>query len=222
MNPPAHYKNSISAFILLSVCLLCIAAASGNEMTETDIAKVRENLSQYTFTMGQFQQIRTITGIPKPLTSSGRFAIWNQHGIYWQTEAPFFSATSYTGTDIIDWNEDLTPLPNRGSLGTIQKYINEVMVALFNVDEDELNRYFALHWSGDNASWQLQLTPTMSAIKRNIYQITLNGGLQVDTVKVESAQHDITTIQFSEVSAGNQVDSNLCPRFFRLSNSACN
>ena len=216
------FTRIIAAFLIMFALVAGANNVAAEPMAEQDIALVQKTLSSNVFASGGFIQHRHLNAIPRPLVSSGQFAIWSQQGIYWQTEQPFFSATSYTADDVIDWSEDLQALPSSGSLGTIQKYINEVMVALLNVDNEALARYFASEWSGTPQQWELRLVPSRATVRRSIDNIHIEGEKLIQRIVLESAEGEKTDIQFSDVITAQAVDPNFCPRFFRAPTNPCN
>lgn len=216
----SRYLNKLMA---CTFAFLGAASVFANEtpLSESDIEIIQQKLSAHVVASGNFQQTRTVKSIPRPLVSTGTFVVWSQHGIYWQTVEPFFSATTYTTSDIIDWNNNYQALPANKSLSTIQKYINEVMVALIEVNNEALEKYFSIQWQGTVDNWHLELTPRRSAVKRNIKSIQLNGSDSMESLHLLAPEGDATEILFSNFTDSDTIASEYCPRFFRTASTAC-
>lgn len=190
-------------------------------MSEHDIKALREQLAAHPLVAGDFSQLRTINGIPKPLSSNGRFMFWLGAGIYWETQEPFFSASTFTANDLIQWNSDFTPLQNTSQQGVVQKYMNEVIMAIFQADDQALQRYFDIIWKGNRSAWALELTPSTSAVRKAIDTITLQGDQFIRQVHIVSTQGDSTNVLFEHLTTAEHPNNEQCRRFYRQPTRTC-
>lgn len=181
-------------------------------------------IRQHQVVKGRFEQLRTLTGIPRPIHSSGRFIYWRDHGLYWETQEPISQASTFTLDAIIHWQTTTTPQQADRSSSPIQRQISRILLAVFGGDIQSLEKLFDSRWSSGSESgakqWTVDLTPTMAAVKQVVEKITLSGGKYVKKLSLDASNGDTTQIQFTNISTFAYPAVDDCP-YFDLDSSSC-
>jgi hypothetical protein len=199
---------------LLLLCGYCAA-----QLTP---AAVIEQLQSHQSISGRFQQRRQLQGLPRPIDSSGSFIFWRGQGLYWETLAPFYQATTFTRDETITW---LTPAGAAEAAqpgDPAQQTISRVLLAVFSADMAMLERLFESDWRVDGeGGWSLLLTPRNDTIKKAIDHARLEGAGHVRQLQVKTASGDLNTLVFEQVVSPATITPDQCSRFSRQGNSHC-
>lgn len=169
---------------------------------------------------GRFEQWRNLTGIPRPIRSSGRFIFWRDHGLYWETREPIFQSTTFTPDAIIHWQSTAAMRQADRSSSPIQQRISRILLAVFGGDIQSLERLFKSRWSSGPKQWTVDLIPTARAIKRVIQKITLTGGNYVSSLSLGANNGDTTRIHFADISIFTNPATDDC-QYFKLDPQLC-
>lgn len=151
---------------------------------------------------GRFVQERRLKGFASPLRTEGRFVLAHGEGLIWQAEKPFLIATVITDAGLVQHvhgNETLrlasAQLP---VLGRLYGMLGGALAGDWRALEPD----FVLARSGQDAAWQLTLTPRTPAdrgagsLAMPFSTITATGGCFVDTVVLGRADGDADTLIF--------------------------
>ena len=184
-----------------------------------DIEQLGKILQQKNLLTGEFQQRRELSEIPVPLQSYGQFIYWRDHGMYWETSKPFYSAQTYTPEDIIQWQAPGVALDT--APGMIERQIGQIMVGLFSGDLSRLESFFTATVTGSEDDWRIHFKPSAGSIQNVINHIELQGQTLVNTLSIETANGDLTRIDFRAVNTPSTLSVSECERFFRDPASFC-
>ena len=189
-----------------------------------DSAKIDKHLSQqmlqHKVIRGHFEQQRTLTGIPRPIRSSGRFIYWRNHGLYWETKKPIFQASTFTPDTIIHWQTNSAKRQADRSSSPIQKQISRILLAVFGGDTESLKMLFDSHVSSKGEEWQIVLTPAIDVVKKAVEKITLNGKEHVNKLYLSASNGDASQILFLDVSTYPHLAADDCS-YFDVEPSSC-
>ncbi len=221
-NSPTPLPARVRAWlVLLALGTALPAAAQEPAPSPARIAEITRQLQSQSMIGGQFVQTRALHGLPRPLLASGRFVYWRDHGLYWETLAPFYQATTFTSTDLINWPEPVGPPQPRGPDDPIQQHVTGILLAVFSADLQRLEGLFESRWRLDGDAWTLTLEPANKVVRRVIAHATLSGARQLRTLTVASRAGDVNTMEFREVAALAGLPQALCERFAREPGLAC-
>lgn len=187
-----------------------------------------QQMRQHQVVKGHFEQSRTLTGIPRPIHSSGRFIYWRNHGLYWKTEKPISQASTFTPDAIIHWQSgtDLQQAKRQVNKSTspVQKQISRILLAVFGGDIQSLEKLFNTHWHSGSTpgekQWTVDLTPSVTAIKQAVEKITLSGGDYVNNLNLDASNGDTTRIHFSNIRAFTYPAADDC-QYFNQDSASC-
>jgi outer membrane lipoprotein-sorting protein len=148
---------------------------------------------------GKFVQRRYLSGLAKPLESSGTFLFARQAGIEWHTEKPFDSQFLLTETRITQRDEGGVSLEIQSSEQPALAVVARVFFALFALDVDSLSHDFELYGLSRDGGWQLGLKPRAEALGSMFRQALVEGSGAVHRVTLEDGNGDRSEIDFQSV-----------------------
>lgn len=206
---------------LLITIALTLAWVSPWSQAQPAPQHVLQQLQQHPLVGGQFVQTRQLQGLPRPITSSGNFIFWRQHGLYWETLLPFYQATTFTADEVITWLAPEGPAQQAGARDPVQKYVNRILLSVFGADMGMIDKLFSSQWHIDGENWALELTPANSAVEKAIKHAHLSGAQHLQQLQVTSRSGDVSTMEFDRVQAASELTGEQCARFSRDGASAC-
>lgn len=189
------------ALVAMFALLLLLSLAP---VQAADVAAgVRERLEQPAVLRGRFEQEKQIQGFRNPLRSSGGFLLLREHGIAWDTAAPFASSAILTrerlATRLPDGSErillDAADGPAAGATASL-------LMALVAGDLDALAARFDVRETLlVDGGWQLQLHPREPSLKRLFNGFTLAGDRYVRDVLIEETNGDRTHVRLLDLAS---------------------
>lgn len=210
--------------LVIALAAICSATTLPQPVYADDTGVVGKHLArqmqQHRVVKGRFEQWRNLTGIPRPIRSSGRFIFWRDHGLYWETREPIFQSTTFTPDAIIYWQSTATTRQADRSSSPIQQQISRILLAVFGGDIRSLEKLFDSRWSSGPEQWTVDLTPTAAAVKRVVQEITLAGGDYVSRLSLNARNGDNTRIHFTDISALTHPAVDDC-QYFDLGPQSC-
>ena len=216
-------NSPILAFVL-TLATLCSTATLSQRVYADNTAAASEQLSrkmhQHQVVKGRFEQWRNLTGIPRPIRSSGRFIYWRNHGLYWETQKPISQASTFTPDAIIYWQPDTAARQADRSSSPVQKQISRILLAVFGGDIRSLEKLFDSRWDSEAEQWTVGLTPTATMVKQVIQKITLSGRDYINSLSLDASNGDTTQIHFTDISAFVYPAADDC-QYFDLDTSSC-
>lgn len=181
----------MKGWLLMVVALFCVNAQA------VTLVELQQRFSQQPVLRAEFEQQRSISGMAKPLKSSGELLISRQKGLWWAQQKPF------PLTLLLDDKRMVQTLAGQPSQvvtadNNPQMFqFNHLLTALFHADSQALEQNFALQFSdlGHN-KWRLVLTPKTTPLDRLFKRITLNGEQFLEIIDIDDMQSDATHIRF--------------------------
>ncbi len=204
----ARKRGAVVLAVLLGVLVAAPAPAEGlfdrplkpRQLVDTVLADVAATFSTTQVLNGKFVQRRQISGLPRPLTSSGDFLLARGEGILWRTSTPFTSefVLSPRGMTLRSGGtEQRVTEAEQPALRTAL----EMLFAMFSMDLDRLDANFELHGRSLGARWEIGLRPRTGGLSQAFSEAIVSGSKQVDRIVLTGAAGDRTEIEFSDVVA---------------------
>lgn len=177
---------------LLMVVVLFSLSAQAVTLTE-----LQQRFSQQPVLRAEFEQQRSISGMTKPLKSSGELLISQQKGLWWSQQKPFPLTLLLDDKRMVQTLAGQPPQVVTADNNPQMFQFNHLLTALFHADSQALEQNFALQFSdlGHN-KWRLILTPKTTPLDRLFKLITLNGEQFLETIDIDDMQSDATHIRF--------------------------
>jgi len=225
-------KSTLAFSVVLLA--LCSTLLLPQQVNADDSASASVKLSrqmQHQVIKGRFEQLRHLTGIPRPIRSSGRFIYWRDHGLYWETQKPIAQASTFTADAIIHWQATSRSPQVEQNSSPIQQQVSRILLAVFGGDIQSLESLFDSHGQSESKAeikqWTVELIPTMDAVKQVVEKISLSGEDYIQRLSLNASNGDSTQIQFSTIRVLShpgddcryfENDASLCPADKSLSN----
>jgi hypothetical protein len=161
------------------------------------LLELQQRFSQQPVLRAEFEQQRSISGMAKPLKSSGELLISQQKGLWWAQQKPFPLTLLLDDKRMVQTLAGQSPQVVTAENNPQMFQFNHLLTALFHADSQALEQNFALQFSdlGHN-HWRLVLTPKTTPLDKLFRRITLNGGDFLETIDIDDMQSDATHIRF--------------------------
>jgi len=181
----------------------CFALISLLLLGAAPVAKIQSMLAQPKVLCGRFDQSKQLTGLKKPLISSGRFCVVADKGVLWRSLQPFPSTLRLTRDEIVQRRGDRVALRLDAKQEPMVRLINSVLFALLAGDLGQLEKLFDIDGSIQNNAWSVTLKAREPALAKAVGTIALEGGVYVKSIVMSETSGDRTRIVFSAVETGD-------------------
>lgn len=177
--------------------LLMVVALFSLSAQAVTLTELQQRFSQQPVLRAEFEQQRSISGMAKPLKSSGELLISQQKGLWWSQQKPFPLILLLDDKRMVQTLAGQPPQVVTADNNPQMFQFNHLLTALFHADSQALEQNFALQFSdlGRN-KWRLILTPKTTPLDRLFKRITLNGEQFLETIDIDDMQSDATHIRF--------------------------
>jgi hypothetical protein len=190
--------------VFFSISTVGFNAIADNPINKND---VRGILTRSDFVKGRFEQERILQGINRPIRSTGKFAIWRNNGIYWETSEPLFQATSFLKDSVFYWSSENEYEPVKDGVFRINEKISQIMLAFFTADFEQLEKDFSTDWDVSGDAWTITLLPSNLYVSKAIERVQISGQLHIENVVLDLATGDSTKITLQVTAEGNEPDA---------------
>lgn len=207
--------------VLLLSLFAAVGASHASAETQDQIDQIIKRLSGMQLVHGQFAQQKKLQGLAYPLKAQGQFIFWQQQGLYLATEKPFFNAFTITGDVLINWKQDGSGSVAQEQAAIIQREVNKTLLAFFRADIALIQQRFIADWAFEQNSWQLELTPKLDFMKKNMRSVVLYGDSFLQKLTVIAANGDETIIQFSAQQQRTAPTAAECRWFYLQAQEPC-
>jgi hypothetical protein len=186
--------------LILSICAaLALSGAHG----AVPVAKIQAVLAKPKVLCGRFDQSKQLTGMKKPLLSSGRFCVAAGRGVLWRTLQPFPSTLRLTRDEILHLQGERVAARIDARQEPAVRLINNVLFSLLAGDLGQLESLFEGDGSVQDNQWNVALKARDPALAKVIAGATLEGGPFVKHIAIQEAGGDRTSISFSAMQTGD-------------------
>jgi Outer membrane lipoprotein carrier protein LolA len=198
-----------TSLILVGIAFSIVLSA-GPDAARADeknplIAQIQTMLAKPTTLCGRFDQTKQLNGMKKPLLSNGRFCVVNGKGVVWRTLQPFPSTLRLTRDEIVNYQGDKVAMRLDANQEPTVRMINNVLFSLLGGDLGQLDSLFVVDGKATATSWHASLTARQPSLAKAIGAITLDGAAYVNTIHMDEASGDHTTIVFSAMQTGDKA-----------------
>jgi len=176
---------------------------TGSQAEGTVIPQIQTMLAKPATLCGRFDQTKLLAGMKKPLLSNGRFCVVSGKGVVWRTLAPFPGVLRLTRDEIVNYSGDRVAMRLDAKQEPTVRIINSVLFSLLAGDFGQLDSLFSIDGSVTANSWHVALNAKQPGLAKAIGAISLDGGTYVQTIHMDEASGDHTTIVFSAIQTGD-------------------
>jgi outer membrane lipoprotein-sorting protein len=168
---------------------------SGQGYADDVLAKITSRLAKTAITQGDFQQVKQLKILRKPLQSTGTFTYHQSKGVIWKTLTPVASLLLVNDTHL------LTGQGEQALPATFGK----VFKALLGGDLKQLSDGFSITGSDKEPVWQLELKPKDELLMKIISFIVLSGDTELRLLEIQEAGGNLTRIKFDKITHPAQL-----------------
>lgn len=177
-----------------------LASASAGALTP---AELTTHLQQPHTIQGQFVQQRYLKSLPKPLQTTGQFALQKQTGLFWHVQKPLDVQLRVRPNGIAQWDKKTW----RNSSQSGQAAQVKLFMAVLGGNTQELSKQFDLDVSGSLKQWTLTLRPKTNIMKQVFQNITIQGDQVVRQVELREKQGDRTVMKFTQTQINQPLSA---------------
>jgi hypothetical protein len=187
--------NRRSVFCILALLVAPVAAGGPLEKIQSMLAKPQ-------VLCGRFDQKKQLTGLKKPLSSSGRFCVVPDKGVLWRNLQPFPHTVRLTRDEIVQLHGDRVTTRLDAKQEPTVRMMTNVFFALLAGDFGQLEKLFEIHGSIHGNGWNAALKPRDAGLANAVGSVTIEGAAYVKNITITEANGDRTSILFSAIQTG--------------------
>ncbi|MCF6324789.1 MAG: outer membrane lipoprotein carrier protein LolA [Gammaproteobacteria bacterium] len=213
----------VASLHLLSIIFILLPGMSPVwAQAEADkIQEITNQLRSHVVLSGEFKQTRKLQGFSRSIESTGIFTYWQGRGLYWETQQPFFQASTFIQDGVIDWRKSDGLVRTLIDDNPVLKNISSIIVPLVGGDLAKLDSTFDSGWVFDDVGWSLMLDPDSFMVKKAIGGIVLSGGQFIRTLVISTPGNDTTEITFLNMTSADSPNRQQCDYFQVLDSDTC-
>lgn len=189
-------------------CVVLLWSLALPALAADDLAAIRDRIDADAVLRGGFEQEKRLAGFRQPLRSKGRFVLAREHGILWDTQAPFPSLVVFAGDRILARAPDgglRVEVDASGRPGMASA--NALVFALIAGDLDTLSAQFDARGAlAEDGSWTLRLVPRAGPLSAALNGVRLEGDRHVRMVELEEAGGDVSLVRFLDIVPASTLD----------------
>ena len=193
--------------MIILKALLLLLLSFNLSYADDVLAQVTNRLPKTKITQGDFQQVKHLKILRKPLISTGTFTYHQTKCVIWKTQTPVPSLLLVNDAHL---------LTNQGEL-EVPAAFGKVFKAMLGGDLNQLNDGFLISGSDQKTSWQIELKPKDEQLKKIISSITLSGNNELRVLEVQESGGNISQIKFDKITHPTQLTSEQEADFEHLS-----
>ena len=145
-----------------------------------------------------FQQLKSIKMLKRPLLSKGKFIFAKKNGLYWKINHPFSSTTVITADGIFEEQSNGQMKEVAKQAKPVVKAFSEAFLSVFSGDYSVLSKHFTIFFRVKKKGWEIGLQPLQSQMKKSIHQIVIKGDHLIESMRIFEANGDVTAVEFAE------------------------
>lgn len=193
-------RQAKHCFLICSLLLVSLPA-----LPAAPVAKIQAMLAKPKVLCGRFDQSKQLTGIKKPLLSSGRFCVVQGKGVLWRTLQPFPGTLKLTRDEIVQMQGERVAARIDARQEPTVRTINSVLFSLLAGDFSQLETLFEVDGTVQADKWDVNLKAREAGLAKVIAGVALEGGAYVRNITLNEANGDRTHIVFSEMKTGESA-----------------
>jgi outer membrane lipoprotein-sorting protein len=160
------------------------------------LPRIAAQLDKHAVVRAEFTQSKHISGLKRPLQTSGQLVFTRQHGVLWQINAPYQISYILSEDKVVEIAADgrrkerlARDLPGLAQVGRVFR-------AMLGANTNALREYFDIKTDGKIGLWSLTLTPRQAQMAQFIERIEISGSDFVSQIRIQESSGDATLIKF--------------------------
>ncbi|HWT54908.1 MAG TPA: outer membrane lipoprotein carrier protein LolA [Rhodocyclaceae bacterium] len=180
---------------VISACQLFICAQV-HAQSDDLLTRIAAQLDKHAVVRAEFAQSKQISGVKRPLQTSGQLIFARQYGVLWQIDKPYKVSYILSEEKIVEITADggrkerlARDLPGLAQVGRVFR-------AMLGANTSALREHFDIEAKGEAGNWSLTLNPRQAQMAQFIEQIDIGGGAFVVAIRIQERGGDATQIKF--------------------------
>ncbi|WP_434779133.1 LolA family protein [Neisseria sp. Ec49-e6-T10] len=157
---------------------------------------IQQQLGAHPIVRAEFEQKRSISGVSKPILSSGTIIVSQQDGLWWHQTKPFDLTLLLTNQVMKQSTAGNQPQVITAKQNPQLFQFNSLLSSLFKADKKTLEQNFVIKLQEKQTGWVITLTPKKEPLNKIFNTITLSGKQVLENIQVHDKQADQTNIRF--------------------------
>lgn len=179
--------------ILCWIALMLLGVGSADAIT---LEQVRQQINAGDVQHARFEQTRQVSGLTKPLVSSGELLLARGQGLWWHQLKPFELTLTLTPSRMV---QQMPGQPAQVLDNPQLLEFSHLMLALFAPTEASLGHYFTHQLvSQGQSAWTLTLLPKQAPLDKVFAKLELSGEQGFRALAIYDKQGDVTRLQFTD------------------------
>ncbi|MDR1367890.1 MAG: outer membrane lipoprotein carrier protein LolA [Candidatus Accumulibacter sp.] len=181
--------------------LLCLDAWA---VDDASLARIAKSVEQAPVIRANFEQIKTIRSLKRPLRLSGRLVFSRRHGVLWAIEYPYRMTYVLGEERVVEIGGDGTRRERASSELSGFAQTARIFRALLSAETQVLKDYFDARGKtsieregGEPISWELSLLPKREPLARFLSGMRVSGSRFIESLVIDEALGDRSEIRFS-------------------------
>jgi len=202
--------SSVLLFISLCVYSLCVfssdqsSKSEDSELNQNIETLVKQWLPNHCYHSGEFEQLKSLQGLPDVLRANGRYFYSCEHGFIWQLVLPVSDVLVYSK------NGSSYKIAADGEkqklTGRAERAIAELLKGVLGGDISVLKKRFDL--VHDKSIFLL--TPRRKKMRKFVAEIRLENKNDLPLTTLNFASGDVQSIQITEAQTHTEIDEQAC------------
>lgn len=167
---------------------------------ELTLASLTEQLATHLQQRSSFVQLKTVTGLSRPLRSTGEVLVLPTQGVLYLLQKPL-AARYGIGRDKLVLEEAGQQKLLQANEAPWLRTLGRLLHSLLAGELTALEQDFQCQLSQTESGWQLRLTPRGEPLALALTEVQLRGGNTVQQVIIRDRNGDQTELQFSPLPA---------------------
>ena len=169
---------------------------------EPGLKQVHDQLTPFTTLHATFTEEKRVTGLTRPLKSTGRLSYERTKGLLWEVEKPLPSQTVMTPTRVVQRVKGRVTMKLDVAAQPSMQVISRLFVAAVTGEWSTLEADFTMAAEQSPSGWKLTLTPKGGLFAKIASRLEITGKIAVDKIVLFELTGDTTTTTL----AGHQFD----------------
>jgi hypothetical protein len=178
------------------IMLGALLAFGPHAAADEALVLIRARLDAQPRLRADFEQIKRIADLERPVVAHGRLLVWREAGVLWQIEQPVKMAIVLREDVTIQVDASGRRKTQQATSDAAAARLGRVLGALLHGDTAALEQWFEIAARVEAQGWTIALTPRRGPMAAFLKSMHVSGDKYLQAVSIEEANGDSTSITF--------------------------
>ena len=178
------------------IVLGALLAFGPHAAADEALALIRARLDAQPRLRADFEQVKRIADLERPVVAQGRLLVWREAGVLWQIEQPVKMAIVLREDVTIQVDASGRRKTQQATSDAAAARLGRVLGALLHGDTAALEQWFEIAARVEAPGWTIALTPRRGPMAAFLKSMHVSGDKYVQAVSIEELNGDSTSITF--------------------------